>query len=83
MLTLIWAAENDLCLNPAKSQANVIGNDTLLYESEELTIKSRLGWDDQINIVCRQVYFTLKHLWTTAGTRILSLVNYRIDHKTL
>jgi hypothetical protein len=40
-----------------------------------LTINSRFAWDDQINIVCRRVYFTLKRLWTTAsltpvGTRL-------------
>jgi hypothetical protein len=32
-----------------------------------LTINSRFDWDDQINIVCRRVYFTLKRLWTTAS----------------
>jgi hypothetical protein len=40
-----------------------------------LTINSRFAWDDQLNIVCWQVYFTLKRLWTTAsltpvGTRL-------------
>jgi hypothetical protein len=32
-----------------------------------LIINSRFAWDDQINIVCRRVYFTLKRLWTTAS----------------
>jgi hypothetical protein len=40
-----------------------------------LTINSRFAWDDQIIIVCRRVYFTLKRLCTTVsltsvGTRL-------------
>jgi hypothetical protein len=27
-----------------------------------LTNNSRFAWDDQINIVCRRIYFTLKRL---------------------
>jgi hypothetical protein len=30
-------------------------------------INRRFAWDDQINIVCRQVYFTLNCVWTTAS----------------
>jgi hypothetical protein len=32
-----------------------------------LTNNRRFAWDDQINIVCRRVYFKLKRLWTTAS----------------
>jgi hypothetical protein len=32
-----------------------------------LTINNRFFWDDQINIVCRMVYFTLKCLSTTVS----------------
>jgi hypothetical protein len=44
-------------------------------KSSGLTINSRFAWNDQINIVCRRVFFTLKRLWTTAfltpvGTRL-------------
>jgi hypothetical protein len=89
MLTLIWAAENGLCLNPEKSQAIVIGfpgfhavavqpvsmgNATIAFctrvKSLKLAIKCKFAWDDMINIVCRRVYFKLKRLWTTAGTRL-------------
>jgi hypothetical protein len=35
-----------------------------------LTINSRFAWDDQINIACCQVYFTLKRLWTTASLTV-------------
>jgi hypothetical protein len=36
-----------------------------------LTINSRSAWVDQINIVCRQAYFTLKRLWTTASLNLV------------
>jgi hypothetical protein len=44
-------------------------------ESLGPTINSRFSWDDQINIVCRRIYFTLQRLWTTVsltpvGTRV-------------
>jgi hypothetical protein len=45
-------------------------------KSLELTINSRFAWDDQINIVCRRVYFTLKRLWTTVS---LTLVDTRFQ----
>jgi hypothetical protein len=32
-----------------------------------LTINKRFAWDDQINIICCRVYFTLKRIWTTAS----------------
>jgi hypothetical protein len=41
-----------------------------------LTINSRFARDDQINIVCRRVYFTLKRLWSTAS---LTLVGMRLQ----
>jgi hypothetical protein len=36
-------------------------------KSMGLTINSRFAWDDQTNIVCRRVYFTLKRMWTTVS----------------
>jgi hypothetical protein len=79
----IWAAENGLFLNIEKFKAAVqhvsMGSATIPFctrvKSLGLTINSRFAWDDQINIVYRRVYFTLKRLWTTAsltpvGTRL-------------
>jgi hypothetical protein len=40
-------------------------------KSLRLTINSRFAWDDQINIIDRRVYFTLKHLWTTASLTLV------------
>jgi hypothetical protein len=43
-----------------------MGSETIPFcrrvKSLGLTINSRFAWDDQNNIVCRRVYFTLKCL---------------------
>jgi hypothetical protein len=63
----IWAAEKAIVIGFLGfcAVAVLMGmecNNTFFTRVTRLTINSRFAWDDQINIVCLRVYFTLKDL---------------------
>jgi hypothetical protein len=96
-----WTIENDLCLNPKKTQAMIInypssvaadapaiylaGQQVPYSKSVKdlgLVLNNAFSWENQVNLICRRVYFALRRLWSTTaftpvGTRrklALSLV---------